>query len=642
MSLRCLRLSLAALLVATLVSSAASSHAAPTVEDALKLAPVQPDVDCDKPTADELKSCKISPEKIGGGTAWVVRGVDGAVLRQFTDSNNDNVVDTWSYYRGGLEVYRDADLNFNGKADQYRWFHTAGSRWGVDKNEDGKIDFWKSISAEEASEEVVAALKAKDAARFQRLLLSKDDIAKLGLSKELAERLTQRLAQAPKTFAALAADAKIAASAAYTDFGGLRPGAVPAGARGSSKDLLVYEDAWAMVLTGDQPQQMQLGSMVNVDGCWKLVDGPALGGGNAIAAGFFYDAEGVAPPQTAQTPAIGEPSEEMQKVLESIQKVDEQLASAADDKKPALNASRADLLEKLAELAKEPQERKQWIMQLADGVSFTVQDGTYPEGVARLAQLEKRLADEKADEDLITHVEFRHMQAAMGQAMMAPEAEHAKLQEDWLKQLQAFVDKHQSSEHVAEALLQLAMASEFAGNAEAAQKSYERIAKDFPKSPHAAKAQGAVRRLTSVGKPLALKGTDVGGAAVDLAQYRGKVVAVHYWSTSGASASDDHERLNDLYNKYGGAKFDVVGISLDYSKDDVLQYLKTTQAPGKQIFEPGGFENRLAIEMGVITSPLIMLVDAKGNVVSADVQLMELEGELKKLLSERVANARSK
>ena len=52
----------------------------------------------------------------------------------------DNVVDTWSYYKNGLEVYRDGDLNFNGKADQYRWFHTGGSRWGLDKNEDGKLD----------------------------------------------------------------------------------------------------------------------------------------------------------------------------------------------------------------------------------------------------------------------------------------------------------------------------------------------------------------------------------------------------------------------------------------------------------------------------------------------------------------------
>jgi hypothetical protein len=181
------------------------TQAAPTVDVALQLAPVQPGVDYDKPGAEEAKACTIKAEKIGGSTAWVVRGAGGGVLRQFSDSNNDNVVDTWSYFRGGLEVYRDIDANFNGKADQYRWFHTAGSRWGLDRNEDGKLDSWKSISAEEASEEVVAALKTKDAARFARLLVAKEDIAKLGLPKPLVDSLTQRVTAAPQAFAKLQA-----------------------------------------------------------------------------------------------------------------------------------------------------------------------------------------------------------------------------------------------------------------------------------------------------------------------------------------------------------------------------------------------------------------------------------------------------
>ena len=71
------------------------------------------------------------------------------ILRRFVDTNDDNVVDQWSYYKDGLEVYRDIDSTFNGKADQYRWFNTGGSRWAIDANEDGVIDSWKSISAEE-------------------------------------------------------------------------------------------------------------------------------------------------------------------------------------------------------------------------------------------------------------------------------------------------------------------------------------------------------------------------------------------------------------------------------------------------------------------------------------------------------------
>lgn len=631
------------LLAGCLLSLASSVQAAaPTAEDALKLAPVQTGIEYDIPAADAAKTCKINPEKIGKITAWVVRDPSGVILRQFSDSNGDNVVDTWSYYKNGLEVYRDADLNFNGKADQYRWFHTGGSRWGLDKNEDGKLDAWKQISPEEASEEVIAALRGKDAARFNRLLLTADDVNKLGLSKELNDKLTARIAEAPKAFAKLAEEGKIDAKAEFADFGGLRPGSVPAGTRGSTKDLTVYEDVWAMVLAGEQPQQVQIGSMVNVDGSWKLIDGPALGGGNAALAGFFYDSAGAQPqPQPGQEQMAGsEPTEEMQKLIEAIQKVDGELAAAAEDKKPALNTQRADLLEQLAGIAKEQTEREQWLQQMADMISFAVQDGSYPEGIERLEKLEAKLAEDKASDDLRTHVEFRRMQAAWGKAIAEPKADYAKIQEAWLKQLEEFVDKHKTGDHVAEALLQLSMASEFNSDNEAAEKWYRRLVTDFGKSPNAAKAEGAILRLTSTGKTIPLKGTALQGGEVDLAQYGGKVVLVHYWSSSSPTAKTDAETIADLFKKYGGAKFDVIGVNLDYSKDEVTKFLAENQnVRWKQLFEPGGFESRLANEMGIITLPMTIVVDDKGQVVNTNLQITELEDEIKKLMESRVANA---
>ena len=628
--------------VIIVLSANALGHAAPSVADALKLAPVQSGIIYDNPSADEAKACKINAEKIGGATAWVVRGADGAVLRQFLDSNADNVVDTWSYFRGGVEVYRDIDSDFDRKADQYRWFHTAGSRWATDANEDGAIDAWKSLSAEEASEEVIAALRTKDARRFQLLLLTKAEAAKLGLAKPMVEKLAERLAAAPKAFAKLAGEGKIDAKAEFTDFGGLRPGAVPAGTRGTEKDLLVYEDVWAMVLSGGQHVQMQLGSMVNVDGCWKLIDGPTLGASDTALAGFFYGIEGAAPGGPgAATTAINEPNEAMQKILTSIEKLDAELASAAADKLPELNAKRADLLEQLAAAAATPEERVMWLKQVADAISSAAQDGSYPEGLERLEKLEAKLAEEKASEDLLTHIEFRRMVAAHWLKNADPKTDYVEAQKEWLKQLEDFVARHKGSEHVAEALYQLGTYSEYGGDEAAAQKWYERLAADFPKSPMTPKARGAVRRLTSTGKPLELKGPDVGGGNVDLSQYRGKNVLVHYWSTSSPLCKADHEMLADIYKKFGGAKFDVVGVSLDYSRDELVEYLKANpQLRWKQIFEPGGFENRLATEMGVFTSPLMVLVNDKGQVVSANVQAAEVAEQLQKLLDARVANAK--
>jgi hypothetical protein len=617
----------------------AQAAGAPTASDALKLTPVQTGVEYDlaKPSAQEAAACTIKAEKINGATAWVVRSGDGAILRVFLDSNNDNVVDMWSYFHDGLQVYSDIDGDYNGKADQYRWFQTAGSRWAIDKNEDGVVDRWKGISPEEAAEEVVVALATKDAARFSRLLVNKGDLEALGLSKESAQKLSQRVAAAPKTFAELTANKEIAGKAEFTDFGGLRPGVVPAGTSGLSKDLLVYEDAWAMIGVGADHKQLQLGTMVNVGGCWRLVDGPTLGG-DQIARGFFYDAEGAAAP--APQVATSEPTAEMQTLLEGIEAIDKQLISAAEGKKAELTSKRADLLEKLATSGATPADAEQWYTQLADMLSAAVQDGTYPDGLARLEKLEEKLKSDKASENLLAHIEFSRMQAAYGQALSDPKSEYAKVQEKWMSDLESFVDAHKSGDQVAEALLQLGMYNEFTGKDKDAQQWYGRLVKDFPKSTRTAKARGALTRLDCVGKPIALRGQALTGDAVDLNRYRGKAVLLHYWSTSAQTCEADHKALVDFYKRFGGDKLAIIGICLDNSREEVAEYLKTHKLPWKQVFEPGGFDSRLANEMGVMTAPLFILTDQKGQGVNSNVQIMDLEDELKKVIPSQVASAK--
>jgi peroxiredoxin len=272
-------------------------------------------------------------------------------------------------------------------------------------------------------------------------------------------------------------------------------------------------------------------------------------------------------------------------------------------------------------------------------ISFTVQDGSYPAGLERLNKLEEKLKADKASEDLLTHIEFRRMQAAWGLSLSDPKADYAKVQEAWLKQLEEFVGARRTGEHVAEALYQLAIANEYPpGNAEAAQKWYQRLVTEFANSPNAAKARGAIRRLSSVGKEMTLKGPSLQGGGVDLAQYRGKTVVIHYWSTAAPSCKADHEELLDVYAKYGGRKFDVIGVNLDAAQSDAVNYLKDVRLPWKQIYEPGGFDSRLANEMGVIQLPQMILVDDKGRIISTSLQVAELGAELKKVVASEVAS----
>jgi len=105
----------------------------PTAKVALSLKPVQKDVEYDIPEAKDADKCTVEVETVGGITGWVVRTGDGQILRRFLDTNGDNKVDQWCYFKDGIEIYRDIDANFNNKSDQYRWLGTAGTRWGLEK-----------------------------------------------------------------------------------------------------------------------------------------------------------------------------------------------------------------------------------------------------------------------------------------------------------------------------------------------------------------------------------------------------------------------------------------------------------------------------------------------------------------------------
>ncbi len=492
------------LLIAT-PSVRPADAASPSVEQALELAPTQKGVDCDRPTADLVAKCKISARKIGDGVGWIVLDPDGLTLRRFVDTNGDNVVDRWCYYKNGLEVYRDIDADFDGKADQFRWLHTAGCRWGIDNDKDGQIDAREVISAEEVTAEMIAAL---------------------------------------------------------------------------------------------------------------------------AGSGFFLKTS----PVPQNVPAGIGSGEDGEKLLAELESLDREAEKATTPQKQAeFNARRADLLEKIAENTRSSADRAMWLRQLADMVSAAVQSGTYPGGVKRLESLFAKLQKNHADKNLAAYVRFRQLTAEYALALQSPKADFAKIQTQWLKSLKTFVADYPKSPETAEAMLQLAIAEEFAGEEDKAKQWYSRVVETFPDSPAAKKAAGAKTRLNSVGKTIRFSGKNLSGSRIDLAKYRGRVVLIQYWATWCEPALNNMPMLKKLVKKYGG-KFSVIGVSLDGRRKDLEAFLAENKLPWPQIFEPGGLDSRPANQLGILTLPTMILLDRQGKVVSRNIQAAELDGELKKLI----------
>ena len=396
--------------------------------------------------------------------------------------------------------------------------------------------------------------------------------------------------------------------------------------------MQVYENVLAVVQTGSEHGQLQIGTLVKVGEAWKVIDAPqpvVEGQTDLATSGFFFRAPQHQRPQVA----AGGLSEKTQEALGELEKLDAAAARATSpEQQAALNAQRADLLERMAADATKPDDRAMWIRQLADMLSAAAQSGAYPDGAKRLGTLLDRLQKSEQDKPLAAYVEFRQLTAAYGMALQAKGADFAKIQTEWLKKLQQYVADYPKSPDCVEAMLQLGMAQEFAGQEQEAKKWYGRIASEFPDVPEAKKATGARVRLDSVGTVLSLQGKSPSGDVIDVAKFRGQVVLIQYWATNCEPCKADMASLKELFAKYGPSAFTVLGINLDNDLQAMNGFLSENRLPWPQIFEEGGRDSRLAVELGVLTLPTMILLDQEGKVVSRNITVAELGAELKKLI----------
>ncbi|MFM8434606.1 MAG: redoxin family protein, partial [Planctomycetia bacterium] len=541
----------------------------------------------------------------------------------------DRVVDRWSYYKDGAEVYRDVDSNHNAKADQARWLGAGGSRWGVDEDENGTIDAWKTISAEEATAEIVDALKSREASVFTRLLPTNADLQAAGFEEPLLSDLTARVTAAAKGFAKLAAAPQntLGPQTKWNNMLASQPGSLPAGTAGVGKDVMAYDNVVALVEGGDGKSsgtgQVFVGSLVRIGDAWRPVDLPQLPGMQgeiADAGGFFAPRVG----DRAAGAGGGQESEKLKPLLAKLREVETKLASADLAGRKALAAEQVGLLEQVVAAA-EPAEKPFWVKQLAETIAAGVQEGSLPEGIPGLERLAAAVA---ADDGLVAFVRFRLASARYAAGMQQPNADIGKVQAAWLDDLKQFVEKHPQAPDAAEAMLQMGISDEFSGSEKEALVRYAAIVKDFPESPSARKARGAARRLESVGKPLALAGSGLDGRPVTLQSLRGKPVLVHYWATWCEPCKVDIAQIRELYAKYGPKKFAVVGIALDTDKTALAKFLAAKPIPWPQLHESGGLDGPLAEELGVLTLPTMLLLDAQGNVVDRNLVISDLEKKL--------------
>jgi peroxiredoxin len=207
-----------------------------------------------------------------------------------------------------------------------------------------------------------------------------------------------------------------------------------------------------------------------------------------------------------------------------------------------------------------------------------------------------------------------------------------KVQEWWPTALEKFTKTHPKAEDTPDALLQLAIAQEFAGKAKDAQRWYVALVDQHQDSGAAARAKGAIRRLGMKGKPFEFSAANLKGGTVNAKQFRRKVLFVVFWATWSKGHSEELPQLQALYKKYRGQRFEILGINLDDDPQAVRKFVSEHRISWPQVHQPGGMASEPAITFGIIAPSTNFLVGTDGKVMHQNVTVKELKTLVPKLL----------
>lgn len=154
---------------------------------------------------------------------------------------------------------------------------------------------------------------------------------------------------------------------------------------------------------------------------------------------------------------------------------------------------------------------------------------------------------------------------------------------------------------------------------------------EYPSDPMAAQVKGTINRLQAlaVGQPAPdISAATPEGPAMKLSDLKGQYVLIDFWASWCRPCRMENPNVVKAYNKYHKAGFEILGVSLDKTKDKWVQAIAADGLPWKHISDLGGWQSQPAGVYGVSSIPATVLVDKEGNIVAKNLRGPALEAKL--------------
>ena len=133
-----------------------------------------------------------------------------------------------------------------------------------------------------------------------------------------------------------------------------------------------------------------------------------------------------------------------------------------------------------------------------------------------------------------------------------------------------------------------------------------------------------------IGKPvLDFQVTDLNGEELSLEQYRGQVVLLDFWATWCPPCIAEIPNVKKTYEKYKDQNFQIIGISLDRSKEPLESYIEKEGLAWRQYWDNTGKVSNLYKVQAI---PSTFLIDGEGVIRKTNLRGHALEHAVAELV----------
>ena len=206
-----------------------------------------------------------------------------------------------------------------------------------------------------------------------------------------------------------------------------------------------------------------------------------------------------------------------------------------------------------------------------------------------------------------------------------------------IKQAEAILRDFPDSDFAPLALSYIGDAYERMGEKDKAVAAYKRLVeeyKDDEDNDYVLRAAGILRFKDLKGSVMDLEFTSTEGKAINLKDYRGKVVVVDFWASWHGPCRTSMPVLVRIEKLLRDRGLRVIGISLDRKKDEMATFVKKMNMTWPQYFDGKKWRNKIARYYGIRAIPARVLVDKTGKVREVNPDDIRLQDAIRKLLDE--------